>query len=67
MPKPEVLLVTNVSSPLAVSLKDLYRLTVSSDLPQTLDGYKAVVLDDVPYRSHLNRLGGICARGRRPG
>ncbi|HPH49022.1 MAG TPA: hypothetical protein PLK98_05880, partial [Methanothrix sp.] len=30
VPKPEVLLVTNISSPLAVSLKDLYRLTVSS-------------------------------------
>jgi len=56
VPKPEVLLVTNISSPLAVSLKDLYRLTVSSELPQSLDGYKAVVLDDVPYRSHLNRL-----------
>lgn len=56
VPKPEVLLVTNVSSPLAVSLKDLYRLTVSSELPQSLDGYKAVVLDDVPYRSHMDRL-----------
>ncbi|MGV8126371.1 MAG: hypothetical protein ACP5PV_04055 [Methanothrix sp.] len=63
VPKPEVLLVTNVSSPLAVSLKDLYRLTVSSDLPQTLDGYKAVVLDDVPYRSHLNRLGEYVREG----
>ena len=56
VPKPEVLLVTNVSSPLAVSLKDLYRLTVSPELPQSLDGYKAVVLDDVPYRFHLDRL-----------
>ena len=63
VPKPEVLLVTNVSSPLAVSLKDLYRLTVSSELPQTLDGYKAVVLDDVPYRSHLNRLGEYVREG----
>lgn len=56
VPKPEVLLVTNISSPLAVSLKDLYRLTVSSELPRSLDGYKAVVLDDVPYRSHLDQL-----------
>ena len=63
VPKPEVLLVTNVSSPLAVSLKDLYRLTVSSDLPQSLDGYKAVVLDDVPYRSHLDRLGEYVREG----
>ena len=63
VPKPEVLLVTNVSSPLAVSLKDLYRLTVSSELPQSLDGYKAVVLDDVPYRSHLDRLGEYVREG----
>jgi uncharacterized membrane protein len=63
VPKPEVLLVTNISSPLAVSLKDLYRLTVSSELPQSLDGYKAVVLDDVPYRSHLDRLGEYVREG----
>jgi len=63
VPKPEVLLVTNISSPLAVSLKDLYRLTVSSDLPQSLDGYKTVVLDDIPYRSHLDRLGEYVREG----
>jgi uncharacterized membrane protein len=63
VPKPEVLLVSNISSPLAVSLKDLYRLTVSSELPQSLDGYKAVVLDDIPYRSHLDRLGEYVREG----
>ena len=63
VPKPEVLLVTNISSPLAVSLKDLYRLTVSSELPLSLDGYKAVVLDDVPYLSHLDQLGEYVREG----
>ncbi|MGB7570767.1 MAG: hypothetical protein WBL87_03325 [Methanothrix sp.] len=63
VPKPEVLLVTNISSPLAVNLNDLYRLTVSSELPESLDGYKAVVLDDIPYRSHLDRLGGYVRDG----
>lgn len=63
VPKPEVLLVTNISSPLAVSLKDLYRLTVSSELPRSLDGYKAVVLDDVPYLSHLDQLGEYVREG----
>lgn len=63
VPKPEVLLVTNISSPLAVSLKDLYRLTVSSELPQNLDGYKAVVLDDVPYLSRLDQLGEYVREG----
>ena len=63
VPKPEVLLVTNISSPLAVSLSDLYRLTVSSELPQSLDGYKAVVLDDIPYLSHLDRLGDYVREG----
>lgn len=57
VPKPEVLLVTNVSSPLAVNLNDLYRLTVSSELPARLDGYKAVVLDDISYSRDLDRLG----------
>ena len=63
VPKPEVLLVTNISSPLAVNLNDLYRLTVSSELPESLDGYKAVVLDDVPYLSHLDQLGEYVREG----
>lgn len=64
VPKPEVLLVTNISSPLAVNLNDLYKLTVSSELPAArLDGYKAIVLDDIPYRSNLDRLGDYVREG----
>lgn len=63
VPKPEVLLVTNVSSPLAVNLNDLYRLTVSSELPARLDGYKSVVLDDIPYSKDLDRLGDYVREG----
>ena len=63
VPKPEVLLVTNISSPLAVNLNDLYHLSVASELPESLEGYKAVVLDDIPYRSNLDRLGSYVRDG----
>ncbi|HPS91548.1 MAG TPA: hypothetical protein PKV33_05285 [Methanothrix sp.] len=56
VPKPQVLLVSNSNSPLATELNDLYKLTLVSNLPDGLDGYKAVVLDDIKYSTHLDEL-----------
>lgn len=56
VPKPEVLLVSSSDSPLARNLNDLYKLTPVSELPAKLQGYKAVVLDDIRYNSNLNPL-----------
>ncbi|MDD4651600.1 MAG: glutamine amidotransferase [Methanothrix sp.] len=56
VPKPQVLLVSSTNSPLAIELNDLYKLTLVSDLPDGLDGYKAVVLDDIKYSTHLDEL-----------
>lgn len=53
VPKPQVLLISSGNSPLATNLNDLYRLTLVSELPEKLQGYKAVVLDDVRYNSNL--------------
>jgi len=56
VPKPQVLLISRSDSPLAVNLNDLYKLTLVSELPDQLNGYKAVVLDDIKYNSNLNPL-----------
>ncbi|OPY50490.1 MAG: hypothetical protein A4E49_02708 [Methanosaeta sp. PtaU1.Bin112] len=56
VPKPPVLLITSSISPLATDLDGLYKLTLLSDLPDGLEGYKAVVLDDIRYNSHLDEL-----------
>lgn len=56
VPKPEVLLVSRSNSPLATNLNDLYKLTPVSELPAHLQGYKAVVLDDIAYNSNLDPL-----------
>lgn len=56
VPKPEVLLVSSSSSPLAVDLNDLYKLDIASELPLGLGSYKAIVLDDTAYSSDLDRL-----------
>lgn len=56
VPKPEVLLVSDASSPLSEVLSDLYKLTQAPELPEDLSGYKAVVLDDQMYRQSLYRL-----------
>jgi uncharacterized membrane protein len=54
--KPQVLLISASNSPLATNLNDLYQLTLVSELPKELKGYKAVVLDDIRYKSDLDRL-----------
>ncbi len=56
VPKPEVLLVSSSESPLSRNLNDLYKLTLVSQLPENLQGYKAVVLDDIRYNSNLDPL-----------
>lgn len=56
VPKPEVLLLTSSYSPLAQNLADLYKLTTVSELPPNLQGYKSIILDDIEYRSSLDRL-----------
>ncbi len=56
VPKPQVLLITSGNSPLATDLDDLYKLTIVSELPDQLEGYKAVVLDDIRYNSLLTPL-----------
>jgi hypothetical protein len=56
VPKPEALLVSSTSSPLTIDLNDLYKLDIAPTLPANLEGYKAIVLDDIPYSSDLDRL-----------
>ena len=56
VPKPQVLLISSGNSPLATNLNDLYKLTLVSELPDQLKGYKAVVLDDIRYNSNLDPL-----------
>ncbi len=56
VPKPQVLLISSGNSPLATNLNDLYKLTLVSELPDQLKGYKAVVLDDIRYNSNLDQL-----------
>ena len=63
VPKPEVLLVSESDSPLAQDLNDLYKLTVVSELPAQLQGYKSVVLDNVRYSANLNPLGDYVREG----
>jgi uncharacterized membrane protein len=63
VPKPQVLLISSGNSPLATNLNDLYKLTLVSELPDQLKGYKAVVLDDIRYNSNLDELQGYVREG----
>lgn len=56
VPKPNVLLVTNTPSPLATDLAGLYGLSMATDLPSDLSGYKTVVLDNQMYSPDLDQL-----------
>jgi len=56
VPKPEVLLLAFGDSPLAQNLDDLYMLTTVPELPPNLQGYKSIILDNIEYRSSLDRL-----------
>ena len=63
VPKPDVLLVSSTDSPLARDLHDLYKLTIVSELPLQLQGYKSVVLDDSRYNANLDHLGDYVREG----
>ena len=56
VPKPEVLLISDSDSPLAKDLSGLYKLTLVSALPASLQSYKAIVLDDQRYSANLEVL-----------
>jgi uncharacterized membrane protein len=56
VPKPAVLLISDSDSPLAKDLSGLYKMTISSEPPFSLQGYKAVVLDDQRYNTKLDSL-----------
>lgn len=56
VPQPDVLLVSEEASALTTVMQDLYKLTVVPALPSDLQGYKAIVIDDLRYRRNLDRL-----------
>ena len=56
VPKPEVLLVSDGSSPLATDLSELYKLTTVTKLPASLEGFKTTVVDDRKYSPELDVL-----------
>ncbi len=56
VPKPEVLLISDSDSPLAKDLSSLYKLTLVSALPTSLQSYKSIVLDDQRYSANLDAL-----------
>ena len=47
VPQPKVLLYTEKASPLEILLKQLYQVDLSANLPQNLQDYYAIVVDDV--------------------
>lgn len=63
VPKPEVLLVSSIDSPLARNLHDLYKLAIVPELPLQLQGYKSVVLDNKRYDANLDRLSDYVREG----
>lgn len=56
VPKPEVLLISASPSPLFDILSRLYKLDQASELPGSISGYKAVVLDNQIYTSGMDSL-----------
>jgi uncharacterized membrane protein len=56
VPKPNVLLISDSDSPLAEDLSGLYKMTIVSEPPSSLQGYKAVVLDDQRYNTKFDSL-----------
>ena len=69
VPKPKILLVSpdkSLSSPLSVVLTSLYDVTTTSAVPD-LDGYKSVVLDDLPLsylgEAEISRIKGFVSNG----
>lgn len=63
VPKPDVLLVSDVPSPLSTEMEDLYNLSIAPTLPSDIRGYKAIVLDDQRYRENLRQLNDYVREG----
>lgn len=54
LPKPKILLVSRKSGPLELLLRQLYTVEKKSSVPQNLDPYYAVVVDDAPVEALRN-------------
>ncbi len=63
VPKPEVLLLSASTSPLATDLSDLYKLHMAQKLPANKKTFKAVVLDNQRYNADLRDLNGYVRDG----
>ncbi len=63
VPKPNVLLVSRGASPLSADLSGQYKLGQSYNLPQSFQGYKAVVLDDWKAAPEVASLKGYIRDG----
>lgn len=53
VPRPEVLFVSEKSSPLISELEEIYDLTTLSIIPDDLSSYLAVILNDIPNNKFL--------------
>ncbi len=56
VPKPRILFVSRHSSPIEEGLRSIYDLKRTSSLPQNLQQYSALVLNDIGYADLKNRL-----------
>jgi hypothetical protein len=63
VPKPNVLLISEGSSPLTTILSRLYKLGESESLPSDFSGYKAIVLDDSKIAPEMANLRGYVRDG----
>lgn len=66
VPRPRVLFVSEKSSPLANELDDIYDLTTLSAIPNDLDSYLAVILNDIPgekFLPHVEPLSEYVSKG----
>ena len=54
LPKPKVLLVTRKNSPVELVLRELYTVDKKTSLPQNLDSYYAVIINDAPVENLRN-------------
>ncbi|MBS3135461.1 VWA domain-containing protein [Candidatus Woesearchaeota archaeon] len=59
VPKPEVLFVSPEPGPLERSLGDIYHLTITKNIPDNLEKYFAVVMDNVHYSAISGKIDGL--------
>ena len=66
VPRPKILFVTNKQSPMVAQLDDIYDTTTVGSIPNNLDEYLAVVLNDLPHGTiapHVSRLSDYVSDG----